>query len=1081
MMRLLLLLILSLLEAPALAWEPECPLGTNPDASWEVCLDGEEFDYPVTAIADNGSGAIRLTHANNPSTWYSSTTASVTGTIAAEDGSVRLLFGSTDISAATLHNTYHAIVNVGGTTEANGRHIGRMVMRQATVDASANTFTLTSSIAGLANNDRVYVRLGYNTGGTAVSSISGPSTSTAYYVKGLSGNVFQISTTAGGAAVDVTAVNGNITIQHDSMLDLPDVAYRNAWTSGGVVARRYALVKNSPLTYSYWPITSIDSTNVDLVGSTYAGPYTGTWYVSPCDDLGASEVCWKTNNGANALTTYTLADGEHGWRIQLCPNAPVGTHCYKAYTVRSGSGPNYNYTSLTGSTEISARWYDYACGLKNGKSSHSPALIYNSGGSLATEDQGTGFYVLMESKGAQSTALSGGNQSFLMTEYANATVPVSGVCRWTLFEMYGKIETTWADGVSRDVTAIADNGSGLVKLTFANPHGHAINDTVTISGADASWGINGTWTISAVTNATALNSTITLAASTYVLGSGAKGTAALKDGKGTIGECDGVLKVWIEGSLVISHTDMCHGRLNNVSPGYVGLQFNGVWGPRLYEHRNVNGYQIAAQDAFVVKTSSFTGSGPYIGRSSVEKSVNLGTAGTPYIVVNAQQDNWVCEIDYLTATGASGSYSRAACIDGMPNTITISGLASGTGGVIRATTSAVHGLWTGDEVFIRGGDSGAGVNGYWTITLVDSTHFELNGSTYVTTSVATPSLNNRYGSRKIFADCSIASALYSKHGALQSYTNLGYRNHPGSLDPTKSADDEPAPTEVICGPNGANTVAAVSSSMPWVTVPRVVPGSYRVEVDGTSCGTTDCGAGAFYSRDAGLYDQNSVHAPLGKVITNCGSTNTIACGPSYTPDMMVVNLKIWIPSTLPASTYSSCDTTNKSCVVYSGFTGYASTKYGNYLGFTITSAGNWGAIQRDNNTSKVLYTTSTPVVFDTWNRVELLVYLSGADADKITMRVNGTKILDKQTLTYKVTSNTGGHNWLHCTLASGGSCSDPGYVEGIIDHSLGAGDVKVWIDQFTGGNASAESCDGWDAGCATRFTTAAKSTKIRVR
>ncbi len=48
---------------------------------------------------------------------------------------------------------------------------------------------------------------------------------------------------------------------------------------------------------------------------------------------------------------------------------------------------------------------------------------------------------------------------------------------------------------------------------------------------------------------------------------------------------------------------------------------------------------------------------------------------------------------------------------------------------IAITTSSPHGLSTGDHVFIFGMLGNTAANGRWTVTVTDSTHFTLNGST----------------------------------------------------------------------------------------------------------------------------------------------------------------------------------------------------------------------------------------------------------------------------------------------------------------------------------------------------------------
>jgi surface protein len=55
---------------------------------------------------------------------------------------------------------------------------------------------------------------------------------------------------------------------------------------------------------------------------------------------------------------------------------------------------------------------------------------------------------------------------------------------------------------------------------------------------------------------------------------------------------------------------------------------------------------------------------------------------------------------------------------------------SNSAGLIRVTTSAVHGLTTGDSVFIYGVNGTTNANGTWIVTVISTTIIQLQGSTY---------------------------------------------------------------------------------------------------------------------------------------------------------------------------------------------------------------------------------------------------------------------------------------------------------------------------------------------------------------
>jgi len=67
------------------------------------------------------------------------------------------------------------------------------------------------------------------------------------------------------------------------------------------------------------------------------------------------------------------------------------------------------------------------------------------------------------------------------------------------------------------------------------------------------------------------------------------------------------------------------------------------------------------------------------------------------------------------------------------NTVDVSGAADNGVGLIRITTSAVHGLTTGDKVFIEDVLGVTAANGEWTVTVVDTTNIDLDGSTFAGT------------------------------------------------------------------------------------------------------------------------------------------------------------------------------------------------------------------------------------------------------------------------------------------------------------------------------------------------------------
>jgi hypothetical protein len=63
--------------------------------------------------------------------------------------------------------------------------------------------------------------------------------------------------------------------------------------------------------------------------------------------------------------------------------------------------------------------------------------------------------------------------------------------------------------------------------------------------------------------------------------------------------------------------------------------------------------------------------------------------------------------------------------------LAVSGTASGSGGKVRLTVSTTNSLATGDQVVVAGVGGTTEANGTWTITVIDGTHVDLTGTTFV--------------------------------------------------------------------------------------------------------------------------------------------------------------------------------------------------------------------------------------------------------------------------------------------------------------------------------------------------------------
>ena len=83
--------------------------------------------------------------------------------------------------------------------------------------------------------------------------------------------------------------------------------------------------------------------------------------------------------------------------------------------------------------------------------------------------------------------------------------------------------------------------------------------------------------------------------------------------------------------------------------------------------------------------------------------------------------------------GKIGIYPALSSLENSSSTKVVSGAANNGSDAIRITTSAAHGYSTGDHVTIAGVGGTTEANGDWTITVVSTTTFDLDGSTFANT------------------------------------------------------------------------------------------------------------------------------------------------------------------------------------------------------------------------------------------------------------------------------------------------------------------------------------------------------------
>lgn len=191
--------------------------------------------------------------------------------------------------------------------------------------------------------------------------------------------------------------------------------------------------------------------------------------------------------------------------------------------------------------------------------------------------------------------------------------------------------------------------------------------------------------------------------------------------------------------------------LNNTEGANISLA--GLFGSNLGNmifNRNIGSWNTSK----VINMSTMFDKNPafqqYIGAWDVSNVTNFTTfmsTKTPSTFASTYLDNiyngWSSRpvktpitISFGTAKYTAGASAGKAILTGSPNNwtitdglLTVSGT-SNNGGLIRVTTSVAHGLTTGTVVNIYGVGGTTNANGTWTVTVVNTTVIELQGSTY---------------------------------------------------------------------------------------------------------------------------------------------------------------------------------------------------------------------------------------------------------------------------------------------------------------------------------------------------------------
>lgn len=153
-----------------------------------------------------------------------------------------------------------------------------------------------------------------------------------------------------------------------------------------------------------------------------------------------------------------------------------------------------------------------------------------------------------------------------------------------------------------------------------------------------------------------------------------------------------------------------------------------------------------------------------IGREKVDRTffAELDTANLQYFMASADPTQTRVYWAYKSTSGAAGAFDKILCYDRVlkkftpiiasgefmtalarpgltlealdpiaPGALTITGAANNGSGLIRITVASTATLTTGDIKAISGVVGTTEANNNWTITVIDATHFDLQGSAFV--------------------------------------------------------------------------------------------------------------------------------------------------------------------------------------------------------------------------------------------------------------------------------------------------------------------------------------------------------------
>jgi len=115
-------------------------------------------------------------------------------------------------------------------------------------------------------------------------------------------------------------------------------------------------------------------------------------------------------------------------------------------------------------------------------------------------------------------------------------------------------------------------------------------------------------------------------------------------------------------------------------------------------------------------------------------------------------NNWIVNelspseaIDFGSAKYTSAGSEGRALLARTDATVAVSNAADNGSGLIRITTSAAHGLSTGNKIFIKNVGGTTEANGLWTVTVINSTTIDLDSSAFTNAYTAGGTVRTGYG------------------------------------------------------------------------------------------------------------------------------------------------------------------------------------------------------------------------------------------------------------------------------------------------------------------------------------------------